>query len=99
MTKKLRQFKQLTNKNIEKTIDSAFKISTLKLKSRDFWKGLPHKKVTPNQLDGTFDEKLEQDFRHRKQLDIAQNMINSAENNDKVNTITGVAKHSCIRRF
>ena len=76
---------QTSQQEIEKTIDDAFKTSS-KLKSRDFWGGLPFD-VTLNQLDGTFDEKLEK-ISGTDAMDIAQNMINSA-NSGKVNTITG----------
>ncbi len=77
---------QTTNQHeIEKTIDNAFKTSS-KLKSRNFWKGLPYD-VAYKQLNGTFDEKLEK-ISGTEAMDIAQNMINSA-NNDTVNTITG----------
>jgi len=83
--KKIASIQTTNQQEIEKTIDSAFKTSS-KLKSRGFWKGLPPD-VTPNQLDGTFDEKLEK-ISGTETMDIAQNMINSV-NNDKVNTITG----------
>ena len=77
---------QTTNQqNIEKEIDGAFQISS-GLKPREFWKGLPYK-LTPKQLKGVFDEKLEK-ISGGKVMDIAQNMINSA-NNNKINTITG----------
>jgi len=83
--KKIVSIKTTNQQEIENRIDSAFKISS-KLKARDFWKGLPYD-TTPNQLEGTFDEKLEK-ISGAKAMDIAQNMINSAYN-DKVNTITG----------
>jgi len=77
---------QTTNQqNIEKEIDGAFQISS-GLKPREFWRGLPYK-LTPKQLEGVFDEKLEK-ISGGKVMDIAQNMINSA-NNNKINTITG----------
>ncbi len=77
---------QTTNQqNIEKEIDDAFQISS-GLKPREFWSGLPYK-LTPKQLEGVFDEKLEK-ISGGKAMDIAQNMINSA-NNNKINTITG----------
>ncbi len=77
---------QTTNQqNIEKEIDDAFQISS-GLKPREFWSGLPYK-LTPKQLEGVFDEKLEK-ISGGKVMDIAQNMINSA-NNNKINTITG----------
>jgi len=83
--KKIVSFQTTNLQEIEKSIDSAFKTSS-KLKARDFWKGLPYD-ATLKQLDGTFDEKLEK-ISGTKVMDIAQNMINSA-NSDKVNTITG----------
>ena len=77
---------QITNQDeIENSINSAFETSH-NLKSREFWKGLPHK-VEAKQLEGIFDDKLEQ-ISGTEVMDIAQNMINSA-NNDKINTITG----------
>jgi len=83
--KKITSIQTTNQEEIEKTIDSAFKTSS-KLKARDFWGGLPHD-ATLKELDGTFDEKLEK-ISGAKVMDIAQNMINSA-NNDMVNTITG----------
>ena len=77
---------QTTNQlEIEKSIDNAFSTSQ-NLKPREFWKGLPHY-AAQKQLDGTFDEKLAK-ISGTEAIDIAQNMINSA-NNDKVSTITG----------
>ena len=77
---------QTTNK--EKIIDEITEglKTTLKLKPRKFWKGLPNKEDVA-QLEGTFDKKLKQ-ISGSKATDIAQNMINSSEN-DKVDTITG----------
>jgi len=83
--KKIVSIQTTNQQEIEAKIDSAFKTSS-KLKARDFWKGLPYD-VTLKQLDGTFDEKLEK-ISGEKAMDIAQNMINSSDN-DKVNTITG----------
>jgi len=83
--KKIASIQTTNQQEIKKAIDSAFKTSS-KLKARDFWGGLPCN-ATLKQLDGTFDEKLEK-ISGVKVMDIAQNMINSA-NNDKVNTITG----------
>ena len=77
---------QTTNKeNILDSIENGLKI-TLKLKPREFWKGLPEKKEF-TQLEGTFDKKLKQ-ISGSKATDIAQNMINSSENK-KIDTITG----------
>ena len=77
---------QTTNK--EKIIDEITEglKTTLKLKPRKFWRGLPNKKEL-TQLEGTFDKKLKQ-ISGSKATDIAQNMINSSENK-KVDTITG----------
>ena len=74
--------------NVEKItdlIDKGLK-ATLKLKPREFWKGLPNKKEH-TQLEGTFDKKLKQ-ISGLKATDIAQNMINSSENK-KIDTVTG----------
>jgi PmbA protein len=77
---------QTTNKeNILDSIEKGLK-TTLKLKPREFWKGLPEKKEF-TQLEGTFDKKLKQ-ISGSKATDIAQNMINSSENK-KIDTITG----------
>ena len=83
--KKIASIQTTNQEEIEKTIDSAFKTSS-KLKPRNFWKELPHK-THHKQLDGTFDEKLEK-ISGANAMDIAQNMINSA-NNKIINTITG----------
>jgi len=83
--KKIASIQTTNQQEIEKTIDNAFKTSS-KLKSRDFWEGLPHDAFI-KQLDGIFDDKLEK-ISGTETMDIAQNMINSASN-DKVNTITG----------
>ena len=77
---------QTTNKeNILDSIEKGLK-TTLKLKPRELWKGLPEKKEF-TQLEGTFDKKLKQ-ISGSKATDIAQNMINSSENK-KIDTITG----------
>jgi len=77
---------QTTNKeNILDSIENGLK-TTLKLRPREFWKGLPEKKEF-TQLEGTFDKKLKQ-ISGSKATDIAQNMINSSENK-KIDTITG----------
>ncbi len=77
---------QTTNKeNILDSIEKGLK-TTLKLKPREFWKGLPEKKEF-TQLEGTFDKKLKQ-ISGSKATDIAQNIINSSENK-KIDTITG----------
>ncbi len=83
--KKITSMKTTNEDKIEEAIDKSFKISS-NLRSREFWAGLPYK-VEHTVLKGTFDEKLEK-ISGSKCMDIAQDMINSA-NNDKVNTITG----------
>ena len=83
--KKIASIETTNYENIEKTIDNAFAASS-KLKSRNFWKGLPDN-VKHRQLDGTFDKNLEE-ISGADAMDIAQVMINSA-NNDKITTITG----------
>ena len=83
---------QTTNKEkITDSIDEGLKIA-LKLKSREFWRGLPDKKEV-TQLEGTFDQKLK-DISGSKAADIAQNMINSSENK-KIDTITGSLNIVC----
>jgi PmbA protein len=83
--KKIASLQTTNEEEIEQTMMKALKASS-NLKSREFWEGLPYK-TEHVQLEGTFDEKLEQ-ISGSECMDIAQNMINSA-NNDKVNTITG----------
>jgi len=83
--KKIASMQTTNEEEIEQTMLKALSASS-NLKSREFWGGLPYK-ADHTQLEGTFDEKLEQ-ISGAKCMDIAQNMINSA-NNDKVNTITG----------
>ena len=83
--KKIASVHTTNEDEIEKTIDGAAKTFT-NLKSREFWKGLPHK-IENKALDGTFDEKLDQ-ISGSKSMDIAQNMINSSTGN-RINTITG----------
>ena len=85
MIKKSHQLQTTNEEEIEQTMLKALRASS-NLKSREFWGGLPYK-TEQSQLDGTFDEKLEQ-VSGSECMDIAQSMINSA-NNDKVNTITG----------
>ena len=83
--KKITSVQTTNEQEIEQTMDNAFKTLT-SLKSREFWGGLPDK-TTHNELDGTFDEKLDQ-ISGSKVTDIVQTMINSS-NNNKVTTITG----------
>ena len=77
---------QTTNKeNILNSIEKGLE-TILRLKPREFWKGLPGKKEFV-QLEGTFDKKLKA-ISGSEATDIAQNMINFSESN-KINTITG----------
>jgi Predicted Zn-dependent proteases and their inactivated homologs len=74
--------------NYEKIVDGISKgfKTTQKLRPREFWKGLPYKNES-TQLEGTFDKKLKH-ISGSNSMDIAQNMINSAEDK-KIDTITG----------
>ena len=83
--KKITSIQTTNTENILDSIENGLK-TTLKLKPREFWKGLPEKKEF-TQLEGTFDKKLKQ-ISGSKATDIAQNMINSSENK-KIDTITG----------
>ena len=83
--KKITSMQTTNEESILDSIENGLKI-TLKLKPREFWKGLPEKKEF-TQLKGTFDKKLKQ-ISGSKATDIAQNMINSSENK-KIDTITG----------
>ena len=77
---------QTTNiENITDVIDEGLE-TTIKLKPRKFWKGLPQKKENIR-IEGTFDKKLKH-ISGSNATDIAQNMINSSENK-KIDTITG----------
>ena len=78
----------LQTTNIEKitdVMDEGLK-TTIKLKPRKFWKGLPQKKENIR-IEGTFDKKLKH-ISGSNATDIAQNMINLSENK-KIDTITG----------
>jgi PmbA protein len=83
--KKITSIQTNDKKNINKSLDNAL-LSLKNLKSRGFWKGLPYK-IEYEKIKGVFDDKLE-NISGSTSTDIAQDMINSADN-DKVNTITG----------
>jgi PmbA protein len=83
--KKISSIQTTNKKNIINAIDEGLK-NSIKSKPREFWKGLPDKKESI-ELEGVFDEKLKQ-ISGSTAADIAQNMINSAEN-PKIDTITG----------
>ena len=83
--KKITSIQTTDNQNIEKTIDGSFKTIS-NFKPREFWRGLPYK-ISAKKIEGVFDEKLKE-VSGKDAMDIAQDMINSA-NNKKVNTITG----------
>ena len=83
--KKIASIQTTSNEKIFDGIDKGLK-TTQKIKPREFWRGLPDKKESV-QLEGTFDKKLK-DISGSNTMDIAQNMINSAENG-KTDTITG----------
>jgi len=83
--KKISSMQTKNEDEIKQTMDNALKTSS-NLKSREFWAGLPYK-TEHKKLNRIFDKKLDQ-ISGSKCMDIAQDMINSA-NNDKVQTITG----------
>ena len=83
--KKIASIQTTNEENISEAITRGIK-SIKKLKSRDFWNGLPEK-VETQQLEGVFDKKIKH-ISGSKATDIAQNMINSSENK-KIDTITG----------
>ena len=83
--KKIISVETTNEAKIKDAIEKTFNNSS-KLKSREFWAGLPYK-VEHRILSGTFDEKLEK-ISVSKCMDIAEDMINSASI-DKINTITG----------
>jgi PmbA protein len=83
--KKITSMQATDIEKITNRIDEGLK-TTLKIKPREFWKGLPHKRES-TQLEGTFDSKLKQ-ISGSDAADIAQNMINSSENT-KIDSITG----------
>ena len=77
---------QTANPNeIEKKIEYGLK-SISNISSKNFWKGLPYD-TNPNQIEGTFDKKLE-NITLVEAEDIVQKIINLVENS-KINTITG----------
>jgi len=83
--KKIASIQTTNEQELEQIINNTFQTLT-NLKSREFWKGLPYK-TSQKILKGTFDEKLEY-ISGSEAIDIAQIMINSA-NNSKITTITG----------
>ncbi|WP_316505530.1 TldD/PmbA family protein [Nitrosopumilus sp.] len=83
--KKIASVRTTKPQEIEKTIDLALK-SASGVRPRNFWRGLPEN-IASNQLSGVYDEKLHK-ISAKETMDIAQIMINSAENS-KINTITG----------
>jgi len=77
---------QTTNQHeIKDAINDSLK-TLLNLKPREFWGGLPSK-VKSRQLDGTYDQKLE-NISGTQSIDIAESMINTSDS-DKINTVTG----------
>lgn len=83
--KKIVSIQTTDSQNIEKDIDNIFETIS-NFKPREFWKGLPYK-VSARKIEGTFDDRLEE-ISGKNSMDIAQSMINSADN-EKINTITG----------
>lgn len=83
--KKIASIQTTNEQEIEKSIDGGLRALT-NLKPIEFWRGLPYKN-NHRKLERTFDKELEQ-ISGSRVIDIAQNMINSS-NNEKVDTITG----------
>ena len=83
--KKISSFQLSNEDKIENTIEKSLKATTL-LKPRNFWKSLPSKNNYTS-LEGTKDNKLEQ-ISGREATDIAQSMINAAQN-EKIDSISG----------
>ena len=83
--KKIASIQTTNQQDIEKTIDSALKTSS-NLKPREFWRGLPHN-THNTKVEGVFDKKLKE-ISGKDVMDIAQEMINSS-NNEKISAITG----------
>ena len=83
--KKIASIQTTNQQDIEKTIDNALRTSS-NLKPREFWRGLPHD-AHNTKAEGVFDKKLKE-ISGKDAMDIAQEMINSA-NNERINTITG----------
>ena len=83
--KKISSIQTTNEENIPNSMEKGLK-TILKLKPREFWKGLPGKKESM-QLEGTFDKNLKE-ISGSKATDIAQNMINTSKNK-KIDTITG----------
>lgn len=83
--KKISSFESSNEKELEKNIEKSLKTFTY-LKSRNFWKNLPSRK-NHSPIERTRDEKLEK-ISGADAIDIAQNMINSAQN-EKINSISG----------
>lgn len=73
-------------KNLKNMIDDALK-TTRHLKPRVFWKSLPSKNPKIRKIDGLFDKKLSE-ITGSDASDLAQEMINSAEN-AKIQKISG----------
>ena len=73
-------------RKIQAAIDRSFE-STSHLKPRKFWRGLPDKIESASNLEGVYDEKINQ-ISGTSAADIAQEMINSASDS-KIKTISG----------
>ncbi len=83
--KKISSFQSSNENEIENTIEKSLKTAT-NLIPRNFWKNLPST-INYNPIEGTRDNKLEK-ISDTDAIDIAQNMINSAQN-EKINSISG----------
>ena len=83
--KKIISSQTSSNKELKKLIEESGKTIS-QLKSREFWKSLPHE-LKSNSLEKLYDKKLDE-ISGSKITDIAQNMINHSLD-DKINSISG----------
>jgi PmbA protein len=84
--KKIASIQTSNDNEIQKSIEGSL-LTTSHLKSRKFWKSLPHELKSRNNLEGVYDKKLDK-ISGSDATDIAQNMINHTLDH-KINMISG----------
>jgi len=84
--KKIASIQTSNDNEIQKSIEGSLRTIS-HLKSREFWKSLPHELKSRNNLEGVYDKKLDE-ILGSDATDIAQNMINHTLDH-KINTISG----------
>lgn len=84
--KKIASIQTTSEKEVSQSIEKSLQTMS-NLKDREFWKSLPKKLKAKTPIQGVYDKKLE-DISGSKATDIAQNMINNAQN-DKIDSISG----------